>query len=106
MTSPPAGQPDPWSLRASDSDRDKYLELLREAFSEGDRPKWEAVWGKYAALNRCAEPSEVAAAIAFLLSDDASFITGADLPVDGGYLALGPEGGFKLTTLESREEQG
>mgnify|MGYP001812829234 FL=1 len=56
-------------------------------------------------MNRCAEPSEVAAAIAFLLSDDASFITGADLPVDGGYLALGPEGGFKLNTLEAREEQ-
>lgn len=81
-----------------------WTEVL-EAFSEGDRPKWEAVWGKYAALDRCAEPSEVAAAIAFLLSDDASFITGADLPVDGGYLALGPEGGFKLTTLESRAEQ-
>ena len=28
----------------------------------------------------------------FLLSDDASFITGTDLPVDGGYNGLGPEG--------------
>ena len=38
-------------------------------------------------MGRIGEPSEVAAAIAFLASDDASFITGAILPVDGGYLA-------------------
>lgn len=80
-----------------------WTEVL-EAFSEGDRAKWEPVWGKYCAMDRCAEPSEVAAAISFLLSDDASFVTGIDLPVDGGYLALGPEGGFQLTTLSGREE--
>ena len=33
------------------------------------------------------EPRQVAAAIAFLLADAASFVTGAALPVDGGYLA-------------------
>jgi NAD(P)-dependent dehydrogenase (short-subunit alcohol dehydrogenase family) len=38
-------------------------------------------------MGRLGEPSEVAAAIAFLASDDASFITGAILSVDGGYLA-------------------
>ncbi len=38
-------------------------------------------------MGRIGEPSEVAAAILFLASDDASFITGAILPVDGGYLA-------------------
>lgn len=38
-------------------------------------------------MGRLGEPEEVAAAIAFLASPEASFITGAILPVDGGYLA-------------------
>jgi 3(or 17)beta-hydroxysteroid dehydrogenase len=38
-------------------------------------------------LNRLGRPVEAAAAIVFLASDAASFITGIDLPVDGGYLA-------------------
>ncbi|MET6998229.1 SDR family NAD(P)-dependent oxidoreductase [Chitinophaga defluvii] len=38
-------------------------------------------------LNRQGRVEEVAAAAAFLASDDASFITGSDLLVDGGYLA-------------------
>jgi NAD(P)-dependent dehydrogenase (short-subunit alcohol dehydrogenase family) len=57
-----------------------------------DRAKWEPVWGKFHLLRRLGLDHEVAAAVAFLLSDDASFITGVDLPVDGGYLAMGSEG--------------
>ena len=38
-------------------------------------------------LGRQGRAEEVAAAAAFLASDDASFITGSDLVVDGGYLA-------------------
>lgn len=40
-------------------------------------------------MGRPAEPEEVAKAILFLASDDASFITGVTLPVDGGWLAYG-----------------
>jgi NAD(P)-dependent dehydrogenase (short-subunit alcohol dehydrogenase family) len=39
-------------------------------------------------LGRAGEASEVAAAIAFLASDDASFITGAQLLVDGGFTTV------------------
>ena len=38
-------------------------------------------------LNRLGEPADMAAAITFLASDDAAFITGAVLPVDGGWTA-------------------
>ena len=39
-------------------------------------------------LNRPGRPEEVAQAIQFLLSDQASFISGADLAVDGGFSAV------------------
>ena len=38
-------------------------------------------------LGRVGEPADIAAAVAFLASDDASWITGVTLPVDGGSLA-------------------
>ena len=43
-------------------------------------------------LPRVGETLDVARAVLFLCSDDASFITGTDLKVDGGYSAMGPEG--------------
>ncbi|XP_011165069.2 3-oxoacyl-[acyl-carrier-protein] reductase FabG [Solenopsis invicta] len=42
------------------------------------------------ALGRTGDVSEVAKAIAFLASDDASYITGATIPVDGGRHAMCP----------------
>ena len=41
------------------------------------------------AIPRIGEPSDIGAAVAYLASEDASFVTGADLPVDGGFV-LGP----------------
>ena len=40
-------------------------------------------------MRRLAEPEEIASVIAFLVSDQASYVTGAILPVDGGYSAFG-----------------
>ena len=58
----------------------------------GDRAKWEPIWGPFHMPRRLAETSEIASGICFLLSDDASYITGTDLPIDGGYMSMGPEG--------------
>jgi len=40
-------------------------------------------------MGRYAEPHEIAATVAFLAGDEASFITGATIAVDGGWLAHG-----------------
>jgi NAD(P)-dependent dehydrogenase (short-subunit alcohol dehydrogenase family) len=58
----------------------------------GGRAKWDPIWGKYHMLRRMGLAVEVARPTLFLLSDDASFITGTTLMVDGGYRSMGPEG--------------
>ena len=58
----------------------------------GDRKTFDPIWGQFHMLGRVGHPVEIAGPVLFLLSDDASFITGTDLPVDGGYNGLGPEG--------------
>ncbi len=57
----------------------------------GDRVRADAAEAPYHALGRLADGAEVARVAQFLCSDAASFVTGADLAVDGGYMAMGPE---------------
>jgi NAD(P)-dependent dehydrogenase (short-subunit alcohol dehydrogenase family) len=58
----------------------------------GGREKWGPIWGKFHMLRRLGEVEECGAATAFLLSDEASFITADELMVDGGYKGMGSEG--------------
>lgn len=58
---------------------------LQAAIARGDRDR--ATLSRQAALGRMVQPSEVAHSVAFLLSDQASAITGVSLPVDCGWLA-------------------
>ncbi len=73
------------------------------AIDGGGREKWDPVWGEYHMLGRCGEPVECAGPTLFLLSDDASFITGTDLAIDAGYCAMGPEGLGKTAKFAGSE---
>lgn len=57
-----------------------------------DPAAYREIWNDFHMLRRLGDPVECAGPVLFLLSDDASFITGADLPIDGGFLAMGPQG--------------
>jgi NAD(P)-dependent dehydrogenase (short-subunit alcohol dehydrogenase family) len=48
------------------------------------RDFWQELAGSKHALKRVAAPKEIAKFVCFLLSDEASFITGSVQPIDGG----------------------
>ena len=55
--------------------------MTKEGFSD---PSIAAIWAKKAALRRLGQPIDLARAVLFLASDDAGFVTGHGLTVDGG----------------------
>jgi NAD(P)-dependent dehydrogenase (short-subunit alcohol dehydrogenase family) len=59
--------------------------------SGDDREKTNRVAAPFHLLGRVGDPEEVANVVVFMCSDEASFVTGADWAVDGGYSAMGPE---------------
>ena len=64
---------------------------IMDQLTGGDRAKTDAVAAPFHLLGRTGHPEEVANTVLFLCSDEASFITGTDIRVDGGYTAMGPE---------------
>ncbi|MGD0912606.1 MAG: glucose 1-dehydrogenase [Terracidiphilus sp.] len=57
----------------------------------GDRAKWDPIFGAACPMRRCSDPYEIATAVAFLASEEASYITGTDLIVDGGLVSMTPD---------------
>ena len=63
-----------------------FLEPVYDAFGFRSR----SILRNYAPLGRMATPGDIAAAVAFVASDEASFISGIAFPIDGGALAGSP----------------
>lgn len=60
-----------------------HMERVGQSFEE-----WNAEQSARQLLGRVGDPREVAYAVVFLASDEASFVTGTHLMVDGGYVAV------------------
>jgi len=64
---------------------------IMDTLSEGNRERTDAVAADFHLTRRVGDPLEVGRVVAFLVSDAASVVTGADWAADGGYSAMGPE---------------
>lgn len=64
---------------------------VMDELTHGDRAKTDRVAAPFHLLGRVGNPEEIAHVVTFLCTDAASFVTGADYAVDGGYSAMGPE---------------
>ncbi|MFF3226087.1 SDR family NAD(P)-dependent oxidoreductase [Nocardia suismassiliense] len=69
---------------------ERYAEFLA-GLDSSSAERVEQQMAELHPLGRVATTAEIAAAVAFLLSDDAAFVNGAVLPVDGGRSVLAPD---------------
>lgn len=63
-----------------------------DGLTQSDRNHANKSTAPFNLMGRVADGEEVAKVAVFVASSDASYITGGEVPVDGGYSALGPEG--------------
>ncbi len=73
-----------------------FILTERSSARSGGKDKARARMGPLHLTNRPGEPDEIAAGAVYLASDEAGFVTGTDLLIDGGYVAfkgrIGPDG--------------
>jgi NAD(P)-dependent dehydrogenase (short-subunit alcohol dehydrogenase family) len=64
-----------------------YIRTAMTAETQGDRDSLDRALATHP-LGRLGEPDDVAGAAFYLASDDAAWVTGIALPVDGGYTCV------------------
>lgn len=73
-----------------------FILTERSSARSGGKDKARARMGPLHLTNRPGEPQEIASGAVYLASDEAAFVTGTDLLIDGGYVAfkgrMGPQG--------------
>jgi NAD(P)-dependent dehydrogenase (short-subunit alcohol dehydrogenase family) len=73
-----------------------FILTERSSARSGGKDKARARMGPLHLTNRPGEPEEIASGAVYLASDEAAFVTGTDLLIDGGYVAfkgrIGPQG--------------
>ena len=87
-----AMQLQPMNIRVNSVSPGWIWSNIMKMVTNDDREKTNGVAAPLHMLGRTGDPREVGNAVVFLCSDKASFITGTDLAVDGGYTAMGSEG--------------
>lgn len=68
-----------------------------------DDPDYDTKWASVIPVGRAGRPADIAAAVLFLASDEASFINGQTIIVDGGWTSCSPAPNFDFV---EREETG
>ncbi len=66
-----------------------------------DDPEYDAHWGRVVPVGRAAVPEDTCSAAVYLCSDEASYVNGTTLSVDGGWSAYGPTPTFDFVERET-----